>query len=403
MRLPGVSARQYKGPIAEFIQLLIVQPTPFCNIQCDYCYLPGRDLPARLERDTFRELLQKVFASGLVGERLSVVWHAGEPLVLPLSYYADLFKVIDQLSIPRSRLHHSIQTNGMLISEPWCEFIQQEDINLGVSIDGPAFLHDRHRKDRQGRGTHERAMKGIELLKSRNIDFHVIAVVTSDALEHPDEIFDFFLELGVRRLGFNVEEMEGENRTSSLINRRLETRIRSFWTRLFERQQQAGGVVQIREFESAYGSIVKAPQPLTAELSMQRSSQVAPFGIVSMDWQGNLTSFSPELVGMKSMHYGDFNFGNIRQGDLLDLRRVPKFQRVASDIYAGVKRCEHSCEYFSLCGGGAPSNKYFENGSFDSTETMYCRTSIQMPIDIVLADLENRLGLAQRAIAATSV
>ena len=247
-------------------------------------------------------------------------------------------------------------------------------------------------------------MKGIELLRSRNIDFHVIAVVTSDALEHPDEIFDFFLELGIRRLGFNVEgAMEGENRTSSLIDRRLETRIRSFWTRLFERQQQAGGVVQIREFEIAYRSIVKAPQPLTAEVSMRRSSQVAPFGIVSMDWQGNLTSFSPELVGMKSIHYGDFNFGNILRGDLLDLRRVPKFQRVANDIYAGVKRCERSCEYFSLCGGGAPSNKYFENGSFDSAETMYCRTSIQMPIDIVLADLETQLGLAPHTIAATPV
>jgi uncharacterized protein len=191
-----------------------------------------------------------------------------------------------------------------------------------------------------------------------------------------------------------VEELEGENRTSSLIDSGVEARIRSFWIRLFERQQQAGGIIHIREFERAYGSIVKAPQPLTAELSMRRSSQVAPFGIVSMDWQGNLTSFSPELVGMKSIHYGDFSFGNIRHGDLLDLLLVPKFQRAANDIYAGVKRCERDCQYFSLCGGGAPSNKYFENGSFDSAETMYCRTSIQMPIDIVLADLENRLGLA---------
>src|SRR5580704_3268091 len=145
VRLPKFFAPQYNGPIAEFIQLLIVQPTPFCNIQCDYCYLPDRDSAARLERDTFRELLEKVFASGLVGETLSVVWHAGEPLVLPPSYYADLFQAIDQLSIPRSRLRHSVQTNGMLISEPWCDFIRQESINLGLSIDGPAFLHDRHR------------------------------------------------------------------------------------------------------------------------------------------------------------------------------------------------------------------------------------------------------------------
>jgi uncharacterized protein len=69
------------------------------------------------------------------------------------------------------------------------------------------------------------------------------------------------------------------------------------------------------------------------------------------------------------------------------------FGRIASEVYEGVQSCARTCGYFGLCGGGAPSNKYFENGSFASTETMYCRNSIQMPIDIVLCDLEDRLGL----------
>jgi len=395
LSLPQYDASNYEGPISDFVQLLVVQPTPFCNIQCDYCYLPDRDLRSRLSRATFQTLLEKVFASGLVGGQLSLIWHAGEPLVLPVAYYTDLLQVIDQLGLPRSRFRQSIQTNGILLTDTWCDFIRQENINLGVSIDGPAHLHDRHRKDRQGRGTHGRVVKGIELLKARGIDFHVIAVITSDALDCADEIFDFFLELGVQRLGFNVEELEGEHLGSSLINRRAETRIRKFWTRLYERQVQSGDAIQVREFVRAYKIIVEGTPLTTAESAMRTNSQVAPFGIVSVDWKGNLTSFSPELLGLKSIHYGDFTFGNIHDIDLLGLRNSQKFNRIAQDIYAGVKDCARSCQYFSLCGGGAPSNKYYENSSFASTETMYCRTSIQMPIDVVLADLEGRLGISR--------
>ena len=250
-------------------------------------------------------------------------------------------------------------------------------------------------------GTHERAVKGIKLLQERGIDFHVIAVITSDALECPDEIVDFFLGLGVRRVGFNVEELEGEHADSSLVRRGIEARVRKFWTRLYERQVEAGTALQIREFVAAYKSIANGPPLTSAEAAMQMNSQTAPFGIVSADWQGNLSSFSPELLGVKSIHYGDFVFGNIRDGDLLSLLDSQKFNRVAADIYEGVKRCEQSCQYFGLCGGGAPSNKYFENGTFASSETMYCRTSIQMPAMIVLEDVERRLGLSGKRPSAS--
>jgi uncharacterized protein len=60
-------------------------------------------------------------------------------------------------------------------------------------------------------------------------------------------------------------------------------------------------------------------------------------------------------------------------------------------VIAGVERCRDACEYFSLCGGGAPANKLYENGSFDSAETAYCRNVIMAPLRLMLADLEQRL------------
>jgi hypothetical protein len=61
---------------------------------------------------------------------------------------------------------------------------------------------------------------------------------------------------------------------------------------------------------------------------------------------------------------------------------------MAADVAAGVRRCRATCPYFHHCGGGAPANKYFENGSFDSTETLFCRLSHQAVLDVVLDGLE---------------
>ena len=76
------------------------------------------------------------------------------------------------------------------------------------------------------------------------------------------------------------------------MSRSYEARVKAFWRRLYERQAESGNRIRIREFDRAYQSIVKAPANLTAEVAMRTNSQVAPFGIVSVDWQGNVTSFS---------------------------------------------------------------------------------------------------------------
>ena len=125
----------------------------------------------------------------------------------------------------------------------------------------------------------------------------------------------------------------------------------------------------------------------------QHNNQVTEFGIISVDCDGNLSTFSPELLGVQSPTYGDFCFGNIMTDDLARMAKNHKFKRVRKDIAAGVRLCAKTCEYYSFCGGGAPANKYFENGSFASTETMFCRYTIKLPLDIVLADLEESLSI----------
>jgi uncharacterized protein len=354
--------------------LAVIQPSPFCNINCDYCYLPNRTKTDRMGEETLRKVVEGLFTTDLVREEITFVWHAGEPLAVPREWV---------------RITHSFQTNATLLNEEWCDFIKKTGVCMGVSIDGPARIHDAHRKTRSGSGTHDRAMRGISLLKSRGIDFHVIAVVTGDSLDHPDEIFDFFIENGITRFGFNVEEQEGIHEKSSLEGAGSD-RIEAFFQRIFERQKALQGAVRVREFDFALQRIL-GKRAAAEEDFVFENEQVRPFGILNIDWQGNFSTFSPEMLGLATEKYGIFTFGSFLNGGLEASLSNPAFLKVLEDTHAGVERCRRECDFFALCGGGAPANKYFENGTFESTETAYCRNIIQLPIRIVLEDLENSL------------
>jgi uncharacterized protein len=96
---------------------------------------------------------------------------------------------------------------------------------------------------------------------------------------------------------------------------------------------------------------------------------------------------------MPSDHYGDFVLGNVVNQNFEADCQNPKFQRLYREMQQGVALCQQSCDYFSLCGGGAGSNKYWENGTFASTETQACHYRIKAVADIALEALENALGM----------
>lgn len=337
--------------------------------------------------DTLRSVVEGIFSTDLVHDALTFVWHAGEPMAVPIPWYRQAFQLIQSLAPPGLKIIHSFQSNGTLLDEKWCDFVQETGICLGLSIDGPQAIHDAHRKTRQGKGTHERAMKAVRLLNARGIGFHVIAVVTGDSLDHADEIYDFFVGNGIVRFGFNIEEQEGIHTTSSLGIGRND-RVGAFFRRMFERQKASGGAVRIREFDFALQRIL-CDRGAASEAFIYENEQVRPFGILSVDWHGNFSTFSPEMLGVKTEAYGEFAFGSFLNGGLEPALSNQRFLEVLRDTREGVEKCRRECQYFRLCGGGAPANKYFENGTFASTETAYCRHVIQLPLAIVLADLES--------------
>lgn len=372
------------------LELLVIQPTPFCNLDCDYCYLPQRDSKRRISEEVLRRCFEAVLASRFVKTSFTVVWHAGEPLVLPISFYTDALRLIRQVNKGGVQIDHSFQTNGTLIDSAWCAFLLENHVRIGVSVDGPAFLHDAHRRTRGGKGTHDRVMRGIRTLQEHGVEFHVISVLTEKSLAHADEIFQFYCDNGIKRVGFNIEEIEGVNESSSLDSGDVASgRVRTFMGRFLELVKASPVGPEVREFHGLTRFINSGdPRFLT------RNQENAPIAIVSIDCTGNLSAFSPELLGAKSERYGDFILGNVLHEKFDAIVAGRAYRRLQGDIEKGVAKCRETCEYFGLCGGGSPSNKFFENGSMVSTETMHCRLSKKAIVDALLNHLEASLEVA---------
>jgi uncharacterized protein len=367
------------------LETVVVQPTPFCNINCSYCYLPQRDVTSVIEQSTVTTLFEKIFASGWTGEGLTVIWHAGEPLVVPASFYETAFAAIEKLRPAALQLRHSFQTNGMLITPQWCNLFKEWDVGVGVSIDGPKHLHDVHRVTRSGRGTFDKTLAGIRLLKREHVPFHVISVLSQPGLNSPREILDFFLSEGIEDVCFNVEESEGDHVSSLFAADDAQDLFKHFLSEFWRLSRQSGRIRFVREVDGML------PRIFRPEKSAMRNAQVEPFGMMNVDCHGNVSSFSPELLGLKNGNYGDFIVGNIQTDSLEEMHRSVTMDAMSRDIAAGVAACRENCEYFSVCGGGAPINKLAENGSFTGTRTSFCSLTQMVPVDLIL-DAFDRLN-----------
>ena len=360
------------------IGMVVLQPTAFCNINCSYCYLPDRDNRHVLAPSTVTRLFTELFASGWAAPHLTVVWHAGEPLVVPVAFYREAFAAIERLRPPSVAVRHAFQTNGMLIDDGWCALFRDWEVGVGVSLDGPRELHDANRKTRSGAGTFDRTVAGIRRLQAAELPFHVISVLSSASLDDPDGLLDFYLEHGIDHVCFNVEESEGSHVSQLFAGEGLQRRYEAFLRRFWHRARADGRVKFVREIDLAIPRVFRPSEART------RNVQVEPLAMLNVDAHGNVSSFSPELLGLENPAYGDFLLGNINTQSLAAIHEACLKSALYRDVQQGVAACRAECEYFSVCGGGAPVNKLFENGSFTGTRTSYCTLTQIVPTDLIL-------------------
>jgi uncharacterized protein len=372
------------------LDLLVIQPTSLCNLDCSYCYVPDRQNAHRLPIPLLEKLCQAVQCARLTQEQegIDILWHAGEPLAAGITYFRQALAVTQQLLGNRFQIRHSIQTNGTLITSEWCDLFRAEGVTVGISLDGPAAIHDANRKRLDGSGSFAGVIRGLELLRAHNIPINILSVLNAQNIDHPDEMFHFYVDHDLRNIAFNVEEIEGPHLQSSILPDRKNNfassrlRYRTFMGRFAEMNRDRGWPLTVREFLSLAQIIQQwrksAQPPVVPE---QRVG-----AILTMARDGSLYSWSPELASGTKGALNRFSLGNISDVQSVDEFLVSEGARaIQHEIDHGVEMCREHCEYFSVCGGGSPGNKFYERGTFATTETLKCALQTQELVEVILS------------------
>jgi uncharacterized protein len=204
-------------------------------------------------------------------------------------------------------------------------------------------------------------------------------VLTRESLGLADEMYAFFVEEGIDNVCFNVEESEGQHVSEMMGGDDVRARFHAFLKRFWQLARAGDRVKFVREVDSMISAVFRSNG------APFRNQQVEPLAMMNVDCLGNVSTFSPELLGYKNSDYNDFLIGNINTDSMEQIRDSRWLAAMQRDIDAGVEACRASCEYFSVCAGGAPMNKLSENGTFRSTATSFCSLVQMAAADLVLA------------------
>jgi uncharacterized protein len=175
---------------------VLAKPTgAICNLGCSYCFFLDKEelyVGSRFHMsaevlDAYVRQLIEAHSSPVV----TVAWQGGEPTLMGLDFFRRAIKTQEKYRKPGMTFENTIQTNGTLLTDEWCEFLKENSFLVGISIDGPEPLHDVHRVTKKGKGTFDKVMRGLRLLQKHGIEYNVLTTVNAVNGDFPLEVYRF--------------------------------------------------------------------------------------------------------------------------------------------------------------------------------------------------------------------
>lgn len=147
-------------------------------------------------------LLQRIAESHVDGE-VTITWQGGEPAMAGLEYFRRVIVLTQRMAPPGLTIRHALQTNGTLLDDEWAEFLADQGILVGLSIDGPAACHDAHRVNHAGRGSHAAVERAWRRLQRHGVDTNILCTVHAANQDRPLDVYRYFRDdLGAQHMQF---------------------------------------------------------------------------------------------------------------------------------------------------------------------------------------------------------
>lgn len=183
-----------------------------CDLACDICYVyehadqSWRGKSPVMAPETARMAAERIaeHAAAHRPAEVQIILHGGEPL---LAGVAGLEKIIKEFrsvenACTATEVKLIVHTNGTMLDRRFCDLFRRHGVRVGVSLDGDEQANDRHRRYANGRSSYDRAVRGIDLLRTEYPDRYLGLLCTIDIANDPRTVYESLLSHDPPSLNF---------------------------------------------------------------------------------------------------------------------------------------------------------------------------------------------------------
>ena len=327
-----------------------------CNLHCSYCYYLSK-ATGRMDLELLETFIRQNFEAQTTPEVL-FTWHGGEPLLLPISYYEKALALQQKYAKGR-HVDNCLQTNGTLLTDEWCAFFHEHHFLIGISVDGPEWMHDTYRQQ------FEQTLRGIRLLQKHRVEWNAMATVNRTNADHPDEFYHFFKELGCKYLQFTPvvisEDLTVDSThhdSSSNPDCSLSTVHSSLHPSSVQPEQWGDFLIGLYDewIKEDVGKVFVQLFDATLASWLHQSPGVCSMSAVC----GLSPALQPDgsLYSCDHFVFPEHLLGNIRQHTIVEMMYSEQQQSFARAKLSGLsKRCRR-CSFLFACHGECPRNRF---------------------------------------------
>ena len=348
-----VDPRPLNAP--EYFHVLAKPTGPICNLDCEYCFFLSKESLYPGDRFHMSDDVLDAYIRQLLesqpGPEVTIAWQGGEPTLIGIEFFRRALALAERYRRPGQVLHHTIQTNGTLLNDEWCELFAAEGFLVGLSVDGPPELHDTYRVDKRGNPSSSKVLRGLELLQSHHVEFNVLCTVNAANQHRPVDVYRYFRDdLGARFVQF-IPIVERDNESGfqegdTVTDRSVDPDAwGDFLIGVFDEWVTRDvGTVFVQTFDAALASWMQLP------------ASVCIFGetcgnAVALEHNGDLYSCDHFVEP-------DHLVGNITRTHMVELMASPQQRAFGNAKRDTLPRFCRECEVRFACNGECPKNRF---------------------------------------------
>ena len=344
-----------------------------CNLDCRYCfylekealYTPegpaaegGSNRLAAMTPEVLESFVRQ-YIEAQPGPTVQFAWQGGEPTILGVDFFERAVE-LQRRHANGKVIENAFQTNGILVDERWAAFFKEHNFLVGISIDGPASLHDAHRVDKGGRPTHARVMRAIELMKRHGVDFNTLTCVHRGNAKHGRKVYRFLRDIGSEFPQFipvveRIAEEPDDGLTMPFPGQPGKARVAPWAVRPAEY-----GEFMIAVFDEWVRHDVGRVFIQAFEVALEAWVGRNPSLCVHSHTCGHAMAIehTGDVYACDHFVYPEYRLGNMMRTPLAELADMPAQRAFGEAKAKDLPRQCRECSFRFACNGGCPKHRF---------------------------------------------